>query len=219
MEFFCLSGKGDFGLNGTGSFSSSLPDLGFSHIAGCLLVRHSKTLPVSAWELPTGGRPQAKIWICLAVTQPWEITFPTGHSTTGGMHLSHAAPHHNPLKSGLPVFHLLSKHPESPEVPSIPAEERMDMGQGKGAGPEIQGETLEKDCGQQCYGVWEKRLWQWPWPLPPQPQESTGLTHTLHRPKEELDPAIHHPELPAATSIGLPRLGPSCLHVSILARG
>lgn len=51
----------------------------------------------------------------------------------------------------------------------------MDMGQGKGAGPEVQGETLEKDCGQRCYGVWEKCLWQWPWPFPPQPQESTGL--------------------------------------------
>lgn len=130
---------------------------------------------MSAWELPTGGRPQAKTWICLAVTQPWEITFPTAHSTTGGMHLPHAAPHHNPPKSGLPIFHLLSKHPESPEVPSIPGEERMDMGQGKGAGPEVQGETLEKDCGQRCYGVWEKCLWQWPWPFPPQPQESTGL--------------------------------------------
>lgn len=34
----------------------------------------------------------------------------------------------------------------------------MNTGQGKGAGPEVQGETMEKAWGQRCYGAWEKRL-------------------------------------------------------------
>lgn len=54
-ELFCLSREGGFGLNRNGKSSPSLPDLGFTHIAGCLLVRHSKTLPMLAWELPIAG--------------------------------------------------------------------------------------------------------------------------------------------------------------------
>lgn len=124
------------------------------------------------------------------------------------MHLSHPAPRRNPPKSGLIVFHPQPKHPESPGFTSIPGEERMDMGQGKGAGLEVQGETLENVCGQWwCLGEIFLAMAM----MSHSPASGvSGATHTLHRLKEEVDPAIHHPHLLVGTDTELPRLDPAC---------
>lgn len=109
------------------------------------------------------------------------------------MHLSHPVPHHNTPKSGLLIFHPQPKHPESPGFTSTPGEERMEMGQGKAAGLEVQGETQEKVCGQWwCLG--EVSLAMAVMSHSPA-SGASGATLTLHGLKEEVDPAIHHPHL------------------------
>lgn len=84
----------------------------------------------------------------------------------------------------------------------------MDMGQGKGAGLEVQGETLENVCGQWwCLGEMSLAMAM----MSHSPASGvSGATHTLHRLKEEVDPAIHHPHLLVGTDTELPRLDPAC---------
>lgn len=198
-EIFCLCRK-------RRSIGSPRPDIQFSLTAGCLLVRHNKTLPKPAWELHTGGRPPAKSWMCLAIVQSWVIPFPTANSTTSRMHLSHPVPHHNTPKSGLLIFHPQPKHPESPGFTSTPREERMEMGQGKAAGLEVRGETLEKVCGQWwCLGEVSLAMAM----MSHSPASGvSGATLTLHGLKEEVDPAIHHPHLFVGTDTELPKFDP-----------
>jgi len=217
-EIFHLSRKGDFGLNRNRRSSPGLPDLGFSHIAGCLLVRHSKTLPVSAWELPTGGRPQAKPWICLAVMQPWAIAFPTMQPCTsqprGCMYLI------QPLNTTHPnQDHLSSAHNQNMQkaLGFLVSQERKGWIQAKGT------ELAQRcNCGE---GLEEAILWclgEMPLAMAMASHSPSsgvgGATHTLHRPKEELDPAVRHSQLPMATGIEWPRLRPACPRSSILAR-
>lgn len=63
----------------------------------------------------------------------------------------------------------------------------MDMGQGKGAGLEVQGETLENVCGQWwCLGEMSLAMAM----MSHSPASGvSGATHTLHRLKEEVDPS------------------------------
>lgn len=78
------------------------------------------------------------------------------------------------------------------------------MGQGKAAGLEIQGETLENICGQWWY-LGEVSLAMAMMSHSPASGVS-GAILTLHGLKEEVDPAIHHPHLFVGTDIELPRL-------------
>lgn len=89
-SFFAYVEEDFFGLNRNRRSSPSLLGLpwglswGFLTWKDYLPFRHSKTLWRSAWELPTGGRPSAQAWICLALTEFRVIASPNIYSTARG---------------------------------------------------------------------------------------------------------------------------------------